>query len=78
MPIDVLNKPGKLTDAEYSVIQTHPREGYELLVEGGSLDLKPWVVVLHHHEKFAGSGYPDKLTGERISLLSHMGACYAD
>lgn len=74
MPIEVLNKPGKLTDAEYSLIKTHAAAGHKLLVEQGSVDLRTLDVVLHHHEKFDGSGYPDKLVGRKISLLARMGA----
>ena len=72
MPLDVLNKPGKLTDEEFAVMKTHPAQGVELLRGNAS----PAVidVCLHHHEKMDGSGYPERLDGERISLLARMGA----
>lgn len=73
MPLEVLNKPGKLTDEEYRIMQTHPEEGVKLLAPGAvSEDSRD--IVLHHHEKFDGTGYPDKLSGEQITLLSRMGA----
>jgi HD-GYP domain-containing protein (c-di-GMP phosphodiesterase class II) len=74
MPQEILNKPGKLTAEEFEIIKQHPRRGYELLLanrqtEGGVTD-----VCLHHHERIDGTGYPDRLSGERISLLARMGA----
>lgn len=74
MPLEVLNKPGRLTDAEYSVMQTHPERGHALLREGSVDALATLDVVLHHHEKFDGSGYPHRLAGEQISPLARMGA----
>ncbi|HEX4325407.1 MAG TPA: HD-GYP domain-containing protein [Burkholderiales bacterium] len=74
MPMDVLNKPGKLTDNEFRVIQGHPQKGYELLLEGGAAGPMALDVCLHHHEKMDGSGYPHGLKGEAISLYARMGA----
>ena len=74
MPQDVLNKPGKLTPEEFEIIKQHPVKGYEMLVEGAKVSAGAMDVVLHHHERFDGTGYPHKLAGEKISLLSRMGA----
>jgi putative nucleotidyltransferase with HDIG domain len=74
MPMDVLNKPGKLTDAEFSVIKTHPVEGYRLLKAGKDVDEVVLDVCLHHHEKSDGSGYPKGLKADEISLFAKMGA----
>ena len=74
MPKEILNKPGKLTDQEFLIIQSHPREGYKLLAQGTDIDPSVADVCLHHHEKFNGSGYPDGLKGDDISLFSRMGA----
>jgi putative nucleotidyltransferase with HDIG domain len=74
MPIDVLNKPGKLTDAEFGTMRTHPERGHELLLTGRGVDARVLDVCLHHHEKMDGSGYPHRLQGEQISLLARMGA----
>jgi HD-GYP domain-containing protein (c-di-GMP phosphodiesterase class II) len=79
MPQDILNKPGKLTDEEFDIIKTHPRKGYELLLTGKDIPAAVLDVVLHHHERYDGTGYPDRLAGEGISLLARMGAicdCY--
>lgn len=73
-PLDILNKPGKLTDAEFAQVRNHPVHGYQLLSEGGNVSAGVADVCLHHHEKFDGSGYPDRLAGEAISLLARMGA----
>jgi putative nucleotidyltransferase with HDIG domain len=74
MPMEVLNKPGKLTDDEFRIIKSHPVEGHRLLVEGKSASAVVLDVCLHHHEKVDGSGYPDRLTGDAISLFAKMGA----
>ncbi|MDP2795392.1 MAG: HD-GYP domain-containing protein [Sulfurisoma sp.] len=74
MPMEVLNKPGKLTDDEFTIIKSHPVEGHRLLVEGKSASATVLDVCLHHHEKVDGSGYPDRLAGDRISLHARMGA----
>jgi putative nucleotidyltransferase with HDIG domain len=74
MPMDVLNKPGALTDAEFAVMRSHPVRGYEMLKEGSAVPDSALDVCLHHHEKIDGSGYPEKLVGEQISLLARMGA----
>ncbi|RZL38111.1 MAG: HD-GYP domain-containing protein [Rubrivivax sp.] len=74
MPLEVLNKPGALTDAEFTVMRSHPERGFELLKDGAKVPASALDVCLHHHEKLDGSGYPHKLAGEQISLLSRMGA----
>jgi putative nucleotidyltransferase with HDIG domain len=74
MPLDVLNKPGKLTDAEFAIIQSHPVRGHEMLLEGKSAPAAALDVCLHHHERIDGKGYPHGLDGERLSLLARMGA----
>jgi HD-GYP domain-containing protein (c-di-GMP phosphodiesterase class II) len=74
MPMQVLNKPGKLTEAEFAIIKSHPEQGYKLLA--GQPDMDPLVldVCLHHHEKVDGSGYPHGLKDQDISLFAKMGA----
>lgn len=74
MPMDVLNKPGKLSPAEFNVIKTHPAEGHRLLLTGLNVDPMVLDVCLHHHEKTDGSGYPKGLKGDEISLFAKMGA----
>lgn len=74
MPMEVLNKPGKLTDEEFAIIKTHPEEGYKLLLASTGADEIALDVVLHHHEKTDGSGYPKRLKDAEISLFAKMGA----
>lgn len=71
--LDILNKPGKLTEQEFEIMKAHPVIGEALLRKsGGDADLLD--VVRHHHEKMNGMGYPDGLKGQAISLLSRMAA----
>ena len=74
MPMQILNKPGKLTDDEFRTIKNHPVEGHRILLEGKSASDIVLDVCLHHHEKIDGSGYPNKLAGDQISLYAKMGA----
>jgi len=74
MPSEVLNKPGKLTDDEFTIMKGHPMRGYEMLREGGTATEGALDVCLHHHEKMDGSGYPHGLRGDQISQLAKMGA----
>ena len=74
MPMEVLNKPGKLTDEEFAIIKKHPEEGHKLLLSSTGADEIALDVVLHHHEKTDGSGYPKRLKDSDISLFAKMGA----
>ncbi len=74
IPLEILNKPGKLTDEEFDLVKTHPEEGYKLLLEGSGISEMTKDVCLHHHEKVDGSGYPKGLNGETMSLFAKMGA----
>ncbi|HWH83575.1 MAG TPA: HD-GYP domain-containing protein [Burkholderiaceae bacterium] len=74
MPLDVLTKPGKLTEAEFAVMRAHPERGHALLIEGGSAGSAALDVCLHHHERVDGKGYPHRLVGAAIGPLARMGA----
>lgn len=74
MPSEIINKKGSLTDAEFSVIRTHPQQGYELLQHSPDVSAIALDVALHHHEKIDGSGYPHGLVGDNISLFARMAA----
>lgn len=74
MPSEVLLKPGKLTVEEFEIMKSHPVEGHRLLLESGFDGAVPLDVVLHHHERIDGSGYPHGLKGDQISIYSKMGA----
>ncbi|MDZ7698708.1 MAG: response regulator [Deltaproteobacteria bacterium] len=67
VPGEILSKPGSLTDIEMSLIKEHPRIGHDILK---GIDF-PWPIaemVIQHHERLDGSGYPKGLTGEKIYL----------
>jgi HD-GYP domain-containing protein (c-di-GMP phosphodiesterase class II) len=66
MPAEVLNKPGRLTEAEYEIVRRHPVKGSELVAPLHDPELT--AIVLHHHERIDGLGYPDGLAGEEIPL----------
>jgi HD-GYP domain-containing protein (c-di-GMP phosphodiesterase class II) len=63
MPLEVLNKPGKLDDQEFAVMRSHPERGHALLIEGGGAGAMALDVCLHHHERPDGRGYPHGLAG---------------
>jgi len=74
IPNKILNKPGKLTDEEFTAIKSHPQIGATILMNNPMVSPIVLDVVMHHHEKMDGSGYPHKLKGENISLFAKMGA----
>lgn len=67
----IIKKPGKLTDEEYRQIKSHPVEGYKILL---NQDINPHIknAALMHHEKCDGSGYPLKLTSEKIDKYAKL------
>ncbi len=73
IPPEILNKPGKLTDTEFHIVKNHPTEGHKLLLASTGISDISLDVCLHHHEKNDGSGYPEKLAGDQISLFAKMG-----
>jgi putative nucleotidyltransferase with HDIG domain len=80
IPLDILNKPGKISDIEFALIKTHAKVGYDILK---SVEF-PWPaaeIVLQHHERLDGSGYPLGLAGDAIrieaKILSVADVCEA-
>ncbi|MCB0378693.1 MAG: HD domain-containing protein [Bdellovibrionales bacterium] len=73
-PLNIVNKPSKLTDEEYDVIRRHPIASAELLepLEKSSFFREVQVAVLHHHERVDGLGYPFGLSGEQIPFISRL------
>jgi PAS domain S-box-containing protein/putative nucleotidyltransferase with HDIG domain len=71
IPTEILSKPGRLTDMEFAIIRTHPKAGYEILK---SIEF-PWPVadiVVQHHERMDGSGYPSGLKGDQSALEARI------
>jgi putative nucleotidyltransferase with HDIG domain len=71
VPEDILKKPGKLTDDEFQLIKLHPIMGYDL-VKNEDIDPRIKEVILKHHERCDGTGYPSMLTGENISEFAKI------
>ncbi|MBW2650712.1 MAG: response regulator [Deltaproteobacteria bacterium] len=71
VPAEILSKPGQLSEFEFKIIQTHPQIGYDILKE---IEF-PWPIariVLQHHERMNGSGYPQGLSGKDILLEARI------
>jgi putative nucleotidyltransferase with HDIG domain len=76
VPHEILNKPGPLTPGEFEILKLHPKWGLELLA---GIDL-PWdisPIILSHHERYDGTGYPDGLRGDQIPLAAQI-ICVVD
>lgn len=74
IPGEILNKPGRLTDEEFLIVKAHPQQGWEMLKNCPDVGEMALDVCLHHHETVVGTGYPDGLSGEALSLYARMGA----
>ncbi|MDD4952287.1 MAG: HD-GYP domain-containing protein, partial [Desulfovibrionaceae bacterium] len=72
MPLEVLNKPGKLDEKEFAIMRRHPREGFELMKDQEGLPPQVLRAVLSHHERSDGNGYPDGLKGGQISRFTRV------
>ncbi len=71
IPKNILNKPGKLTDAEWTLIKKHPRFGAEIIKKIEEVnDIAE--IVLYHHERYDGSGYPYGKCGNSIPIISRI------
>ena len=73
----VLNKAGKLTDEEFSLMKRHPEIGYEIMSSLGEEIEGVLDGIRYHHERYDGSGYPDGLSGDEIPLEARI-LCLAD
>jgi HD-GYP domain-containing protein (c-di-GMP phosphodiesterase class II) len=71
VPAEILSKPKKLTAIEFSLIKTHAKSGYDILK---NIDF-PWPIarmILEHHKRMNGSGYPHGLTGDNLLMESQI------
>ena len=70
--LNILNKPGKLTDEEFTEIKKHSSYGYKITRNKFGLPTEVFVSILEHHEKYNGQGYPNGLAGEKILLPARI------
>ena len=68
----IIQKPDTLTDGEFAIIKTHPRLGYEYIKNMPNLKTRCKMVVLQHHERIDGTGYPNALVNDDIHLLAKI------
>lgn len=73
VPIEILDKPGKLDAEEWKIMRQHPRYGAEIL-EGANWSSDVCDAVLHHHERLDGAGYPDGLRGAQVTDIARLTA----
>ncbi len=74
VPEQILNKPDRLTDAEFDVMRSHPALGHRILAVSSGISALALDVCLHHHERPDGRGYPDGLDGADLSRAARMAA----
>ena len=74
IPREILNKPGSLDAGEYEIVKRHPAEGERLARASGVQDERILSLVMTHHERWNGTGYPSKLKGEDIPFLGRITA----
>ena len=72
VPLEILNKPGKLEPDELKIMQSHPELGWKLLLESSGMYSGAIDVAYSHHERLDGTGYPRKLTAEKIIPYSRI------
>ncbi|WP_432240774.1 HD-GYP domain-containing protein [Herbaspirillum robiniae] len=74
IPHEILNKPGRLTEEEFTIVRKHPELGYKYLSQDPNVPDYARDVCLHHHEKIDGNGYPEGQRGGTITLYARMAA----
>lgn len=74
IPDEILNKEGRLSDAEFRAVREHPEHGYQVLARSPGIPPMALDVCRHHHEKMDGSGYPFGLPAEALSLVTRLGS----
>jgi len=72
VPLNILNKPDKLSDSEFRIMAMHPTFGEQIYHKESMNDDIELSIVLHHHESFDGSGYPDKQSGSQINRFASI------
>ncbi|MEJ6951673.1 HD-GYP domain-containing protein [Natronospora cellulosivora (SeqCode)] len=74
LPPKILNKPNKLSREEYKILKEHPRLGYDYTKKYDEISKRASMIILSHHERIDGSGYPKKISGNKIHDFSKIAA----
>lgn len=72
IPKKILNSTDKLTDEEFEIMKTHSKLGYEYMKDNSNLSDESLKIILEHHERPDGKGYPDNKTDDKLSILSKI------
>lgn len=68
----IINKPGKLTEEEMNIMRKHPGMGFKLLTETRQINEESKLIVLQHHERYNGTGYPKQMRGDDIHIYGRI------
>ncbi|MGE5633449.1 MAG: HD-GYP domain-containing protein [Caulobacteraceae bacterium] len=72
IPKEILNKKGPLTESEKKTVQKHPRFGFEIVRNTGDFSAEIYNIILEHHERYDGTGYPNGLSNEQIHTMAKV------
>ena len=72
LPQEILCKPGKLSHQEFEVVKEHPKLGYDFMQKNSKLPEPALNIILEHHERIDGSGYPNNIKGTELSYMSKI------
>jgi putative nucleotidyltransferase with HDIG domain len=72
IPRNIVNKKGALTEQEKTIIQRHPRYGFEIVQSTGCFNPEIYSIILEHHERYDGTGYPNGLTNDKIHTMAKI------
>lgn len=72
VPLEILNKPGKLTKYEFDIVKKHPRDSFEIIKSDRNLNQDIKMGILCHHERFDGTGYRNHLSGDSIPFFAQI------
>jgi len=79
IPAEILNKPGRLNEREFEIMKGHVLEGFKAIESNDAVPDESRIVITQHHERLKGTGYPNGLAGEQITILGRICAvadCY--
>lgn len=75
IPVEIIQKPAKLTNEEFQIVRTHPKLGYDMLADKNLVSERVLNGIVSHHERIDGSGYPYHTKGKRIPFFGRIIAC---